>query len=149
MHYDHETGETIFTPAEKRKFAERLTKLADYLAGPVAAAVKAKKVQWDMAQWSSKKIKPKLSCGTAACAAGYATTLFSRQGFRLAPIWDGSTEFEVVFRGENGFEACFAFFGTEAPFDPDTYEAKADASIPTVVKELRKHARRFAAEAAA
>lgn len=133
----------------KAVFARRLNKLADYLETEVARAVKEKRVKWDMREWAAGEKKPKkgLNCGTAACAAGYATVIFPRSlcliestfGEDLWVLYEKDTNF-------SGFDACFSFFGTSVPFDYNRYHAMRP-SLPTVVKAIRKAAREMSEEA--
>lgn len=57
--------------------AERLTKLADFLESSVPDD------KFNLEKWSTGLDLNE--CGTAACACGWATQLFSNEGFVLAP----------------------------------------------------------------
>jgi hypothetical protein len=127
-------------------FARRLTKLADYLQKEVAPAVKKGTVELHMDRWASVPPKPELTCGTAACAAGFATVIFAKQGFTLCRRrlrWGGS--FWIVgIRGTRyrGLEACEKFFGTQRPFDPSAWGDSHKLSA--IITRLRASARSFA-----
>lgn len=58
----------------------RLLKLADFLA-----SLKLKRGQFDMRKWAHEVVDGRPKCGTAACAAGWASAIpsFRRAGYRL------------------------------------------------------------------
>lgn len=123
----------------------RLLKLAEFLE------TKVPRKQFDMRNWvgASWKGEKNLSCGTTACAMGWATTIpsFRRLGLRL------NREGEVRLDPddsvlEDGFEAAerlFSITGFEAYelfsfVDPDGYERKETPK--QVAKRIRDFCKR-------
>lgn len=126
-----------------RTYARRLRRLADFLEIDVAPAVEAGLVKWRMASWGTRRPRASLDCGTAACAAGFATVIFADEGFKLDDRGERGFEPRAgsFFATKRGYEACTAFFGTSSPFAPKSY---ADPSLPNVVARLREVADTFA-----
>jgi hypothetical protein len=131
---------------KQERWAKRLSQLADYLQNKVKPAEDAGKVGFYMGSWAEfAKPRPELTCGTQACAAGFATNIFAKSGFIMREIRgsEGQTFYDVYDKNNrrSQFGACVTFFGTDVPFDPATYRDDEcngdDASISRVVAELR------------
>lgn len=130
-----------------RVFVRRLRKLANYLETKVRPAVETGKVQWDMQRWAhGARPTKELNCGTAACAAGFATTLFRPLTLDSVDPRDRGDQYVLRYTegGRNfyGFEATGAFFGTNEPFDYELNESKRP-SMKTVIRKLRSEADRI------
>ena len=135
---------------------KRLLKLVELLE-------KLPRKRFDYDHWvgSDWKGKPDLSCGTTACAFGWATTIpsFRKAGLHLQSGYDYT---DVIFKGRRGFWAASEFFGLseeeaenlfspegsayymiETPFEtPSSYLKDAPGSDATP-KQVAKHIRRF------
>ncbi len=100
---------------------QKLLKLADFLEH------KVKSRQFDLATWGTAGFLEK-ECGSAACAAGWATVCFQGSGLTLVDNY--ADHCDIVYRRGRktfeGFEACMNFFEidrelAEHLFDPDEY----------------------------
>ena len=111
----------------------RLRKLAAFLESGYI------KPKWfNMGRWAEGGFKEK-QCGSAACALGWATTIFRDLNL------EGDTP---MYRGRVGFAAGEAFFGisfeeAEYLFAPDAYNYKQENKIPA--KAAAKHIRKLLA----
>lgn len=101
---------------------DRLLKLADFI-------LTVPKEQFNMEYWG-KDVNFK-SCGTAACACGWATVLFKR--CKDAPHLEEDkysySNIDFVYNGKIGFNAAAEFFditheASEYLFYPSRYKAK-------------------------
>ena len=131
---------------------KRMLKLADYLENVVSKHPIGKDGQkkFDMAFWflrsaGCKATKPGItpaSCGTSACALGWATVVFPRQlkltRPELVDDWftdaTGKYQSDVKFGNKDGFLAAAAFFGitedaADDLFGPENRSAKQEAKI--------------------
>ncbi len=82
------------------KAKERLTILSDFLQNEV-------KPRWfHLASWATEGFIER-KCGTTACAAGWATVAFPRQGLKLALVGKAH---ELSYKDNMGFHAAAAFF---------------------------------------
>lgn len=79
----------------------RLRKLAKFLREKVPLK------KFDMGEWADLDFKPN-KCGTAACAAGWATTIFRKQGLRLNNGSLGNPRPE--YKGDFGIDSLVKFF---------------------------------------
>lgn len=82
---------------------QRLAKLATFL-------YRVPRAQFDMEQWASRGFDAaQPSCGTTACAIGWAASCFQHEGFRLAR---GCAEVPIPYYRDKGhWAAVTAFFG--------------------------------------
>ena len=115
---------------------KKLLKLADFLE------FKVKNRWFDLEYWADREF-PEKKCGTAACAAGWATVCFPRSGLTLLPSvrFAGGGDLEVAYETLRGFDACMAFFKinrdeAEHLFDPDEYSEGRRGRM-SVVRRLR------------
>lgn len=84
----------------------------------------------------------KKECGTAACAAGWATQCFWFSGLRLKPADGNSEEMQLHYRDREGLRAVTEFFDLthhEASylFHPDYYPAGGDTTKQNVIARMR------------
>jgi hypothetical protein len=120
---------------------KRLLKLADFLET-------VPRKRFDFTKWVGLDWKGKadLSCGTSACAIGWATTIpsFRKLGLKLSLNDAGGTP---VFNGDFGSDAVAHFFDisildAEFLFFP-LYNDLGDKATP---KQVAKHIREFVAQ---
>ncbi len=130
--------------------AKRLLKLADFLDA-------LPRGRFSYSTWVGKNWKGKqdLSCGTTACALGWATTMpeFRKLGLRLFPPQDGMGA-RVGLKNRPGTDEYDAagevfglgFYDTQELFVPgDRGEDKPGDKA--TAKQVAKHIRRFVDEA--
>lgn len=119
----------------------RLEKLCDLLEN-------LPRKRFDYSHWVGEdwQGKPDLSCGTTACALGWATTIPSlrRLGLRLYKAEDQSDQSEVQLNGK--YESGQEVFGddTYGLFQPECptvagYSPGAKATPKAVAKHIRKY----------
>ena len=134
---------------KNRVYKKRLLKLADFLQ-------KLPPKRFDYGDWVGEdwEGKPDLSCGTTACALGWATAMpkFRKLGLYLNPdgfpqmVGDntgGTYEASATIFGLSTSEYSYLFLlGTMSPFDKTKYGPDEDA-FP---KEVAKHIRKFVAK---
>lgn len=124
---------------DQRKFARRLTKLAEVLEESSRDKIEIGKnhVHFDMRTFG--EIDPDI-CGTTACAAGVAGLhpWFREKGFKLRLEKDefGSGYGFVEYDGcVSSLDSCYKFFGTVWPFNGEYYAE--EATPKAVAKMLR------------
>jgi len=130
----------------KNKKWNRILKLADFLES-------LPRKRFDFSIWVGNEWKgaPDLSCGTTACALGWATTLplFRRLGLRLSPRtrWPILNHRSMI-RGDAPFRKLFGL--SEATFDrlfrPLFDEMSGCLGQNATPKQWAKHARRIVLE---
>jgi len=86
---------------------QRLDKWAKFLKEEIAPLVKRKPHKWDMENWADDP-NPRAVCTSAACAAGWATTIFRTLGLEKIDHEDG---FTITYNNEFGSHAVSTFFG--------------------------------------
>lgn len=108
----------------------RLLVLADFLETAVP------RERFDLNGWTSRNSRPDADCNTAACAAGWATTIptFSAAGFHLESLpHNGESWMFPVFKGHApGYESVEAFFEIDEATFGCLFEIEAYAGIPSV-----------------
>lgn len=133
----------------------RLLKLADFL--DTLPPERFNYAYWVGHDWDGR---PDLSCGTTACALGWATTMptFRRLGLRLSgwgvPILVGMDEtrdqaFDVASQvfGITPLESLFLFdFSVDG--EDDEFHGRRSPGEDATAKEVAEHIRRFVRERA-
>jgi hypothetical protein len=131
---------------------DRLIRLADFIE-------KLPPERFDFSTWVGDEWegKPDLSCGTTACAVGWASTMpeFRALGLELGPIgphesmayprlvgskvrgWSGAIEACTTVFGLTESEAAFLFVARNDPEDNENDQLPEDATAKDVAARIR------------
>jgi hypothetical protein len=94
---------------------ERLAKLANFLRHDVRLIKTCRQsadFKFDLRAWASadKIGLGRARCNTSACAVGWATTIFRRQGFKLEAASPVNRNIVPVYKDKRNWEAVQEFF---------------------------------------
>lgn len=122
-------------------FYRRLNKLADFLE-----TVPKERFRYDVWVGKDWKGKPDLSCGTRACAAGWATTMpeFRRLGLRLEYTPGAEWQYVINIKSKEVYnKAVYALEPIFGPLSESVFVPVEDFEEKLTPKQVAKKIRRL------
>lgn len=115
---------------------ERLAKLAAFLH-------RVPRKKFDMERWATMDFNIReQSCGTAACAVGWAATIFKAEQFRLIPsVLSGLPKTE--YKGKENWEAVAEFFSMGRTRAIDLFGIENDDNLKLGPRQVAKRIKRY------